>query len=92
MTTTISRDRFSNQRIVLSNGTVLTGKSVRRISRRRFQALGGGDEGVTLGDVRVNGREIPVIRLRGRGGWRQAGGGTSYDASPSFSLGTLRIW
>lgn len=91
MTTTISRDRFSNQRIVLSNGTVLTGKNVRRISRRRFQALGGGDEGVTLGDVRVNGREIPVIRLRGRGGWRQAGTGSEYSAEgfrlSSFSFG-----
>ncbi len=79
MSTTIS-DRFSGQRIVLSDGTILTGKNVRRISSTRFGFLGGTGSARTLGDVRVGGKEIPLIRLRGRGGWRQSGTGTSYDA------------
>ncbi len=77
-----SKDRFSSQRVVLENGTILTGKSIRRISTTRFFTLGGEAVigGKTIGDVRVDGREIPVFRLRGRGGWRQAGRGITYSA------------
>lgn len=77
-TATVSSDRFANQRVVLSDGTVLIGKNVRRVSRDRFMGLGGALEGRTIGDVRVNGAEIPVYRLSGRSGWRQAGDGRSY--------------
>ncbi len=84
MDATLSKDRFSNQRVVLSDGTILTGKNVRIVSSGRFIDLGGNNAGAssrTIGDVRVNGVEIPVVRLRGRGGWRQAGNGSSYDAT-----------
>ncbi len=94
MDATLSKDRFSNQRVVLSDRTVLIGKNVRIVSGIRFIELGGthaDTHSKTIGDVRVNGVEIPVVRLRGRGGWRQAGNGSSYNAN-GFNVDSSFNW
>ena len=76
-----SRDRLANQTIVLRSGAVVKGKNIRLVSTSRFFSMGGFGRNLnrkTLGDARVDGWEIPVVRVRGRNRWRQAGWGDPY--------------
>lgn len=78
----MSPDRFSDQTILLEDGTTVKGKNVRKCSRELFElVLGGEGDSKTVGTARVEGMEIPVERTRGRKNWRQAGPGERYRAS-----------
>jgi hypothetical protein len=81
MATTNRTRHFSGQRVVLTGGTIVTGKNIRTVSADLFQELGGDENQATrtLGYARVNGREIPVFR-KTRNRWEQAGAGVTYNA------------
>ena len=70
-------ERIQGQTITLTNGTKVTGKTVRRATPYLFGKLAGFyPTPGTLGTAKVNGYEIPVRRTRGRNGpWKQEGAG-----------------
>lgn len=74
-------NRFSDQTIVLFGGTRLTGKSVRLATEFLNEFSIPVAPGATIGEVRVHGFQIPVVRTRGRGRWVQVGKGIEYSAS-----------
>jgi len=72
-------ERVRNQKITLSDGSVVSAKTVRRCSDFLFSRLTNFNRtilGKTVGTAKVNGYEIPVRRTRGRNGpWIQEGAG-----------------
>jgi len=73
-------ERIQNQLVKLADGRKVTGKTVRRASRRMVDILSDSfnvflGKG-TFGTAKVDGLEIPVKRSRGRNGpWVQMGSG-----------------
>lgn len=79
-------NRIQNQRITLTDGSVVTGKTIRRASIGLIGNLAGyvPETKGTFGTAKVGGYEIPVRRNRGRNGpWVQLGSGRINDASRS---------
>lgn len=73
--------RIQDQKITLSDGTKVAGKSIRLCTPGLFMTIGGSAPTRTIGTAKVNGVEIPVKRTRGRSRWVQAGKGAYYSAT-----------